>query len=87
MLAFDNLPPKRYVVDEAAKKYDVDIVRLPVKQCMLNAIKLAWAGLKNYVRDKNVNFSFNDVRHLAYQWMISWNEVTAMGYINKTRKI
>jgi hypothetical protein len=28
VLAFDNLPPKRYVVDEAAKKYDVDILPL-----------------------------------------------------------
>ncbi len=28
MLAFDNLPPKRYVVDEVAKKYNVDILRL-----------------------------------------------------------
>jgi hypothetical protein len=54
---------------------------------MLNAIELAWAGLKNYVRDKNVNFSFSGARHLAYQWMISLSRVTAMGYINETRKI
>ncbi len=27
-LAFDNLPTKRYVVDEVAKKYNVDILRL-----------------------------------------------------------
>jgi hypothetical protein len=25
LLAFDNLPPKRYVVDDVAKKYNVDI--------------------------------------------------------------
>ncbi|CAF4085892.1 unnamed protein product [Rotaria sp. Silwood2] len=87
VLAFDNLPPKRYVVDEVAKKYNVHILRLPVKHCMLNAIELAWAGLKNYVRDKNVNFSFNDVRNLAYQWMTSLSATTAMGYINETRKI
>ena len=54
---------------------------------MLNAIELAWAGLKNYVRDKNANFSFSDVRHLAYQWMTSLSRTTAMGYINETRKI
>ncbi|CAF4623805.1 unnamed protein product [Rotaria sp. Silwood2] len=64
-----------------------ETIRLPVKHCMLNAIELAWAGLKNYVRDKNVNFSFNDVRNLAYQWMTSLSATTAMGYINKTRKI
>lgn len=28
MLAFDNLQPKRYVVDDAARKYNVDILRL-----------------------------------------------------------
>ncbi len=54
---------------------------------MLNPIELARASLKNYVLDKNVNFSCSDVRHLAYQWMISLSEVTTMGYINKTLKI
>ena len=33
-----------------------------MKHYMLNAIELAWAGLKNYVRDTNVNFSLSDVR-------------------------
>lgn len=28
MLTFDNLPSKRYVVDEVAKKYNVRILRL-----------------------------------------------------------
>jgi hypothetical protein len=27
VLAFDNLPPKRYVIDETAKNYNVDILR------------------------------------------------------------
>jgi len=54
---------------------------------MLNAIELAWAGLKNYVRERNVNFSLSDVRRLAYQWMTSLNRATATGYINETCKI
>jgi hypothetical protein len=28
VLAFHNLPPKRYVVDDTARKYNVDILRL-----------------------------------------------------------
>lgn len=54
---------------------------------MLNAIELAWAGLKSYVPDKNVNFSFSDMRHLAYQWMTSLSATIAMGYIKETCKI
>jgi hypothetical protein len=54
---------------------------------MLNAIELAWAGLKNHVRDNNVNFSISDVRRLAYEWMVSLNSTTAMGYVNEAHKI
>jgi len=54
---------------------------------MLNATELAWAGLKNYVRDNNVSFSLSDVRHLPYQWMMSLNSTTAMGYVNEARQI
>ncbi len=51
---------------------------------LLNVIELVWAGLKNYVHDKSVNFSFSDVRRLAYQWMTSLNRAAAMEYINET---
>lgn len=54
---------------------------------MLNAAELAWASLKNYVRDNNLKFSLNDVMDLASQWMTSLSRNTAMGYINETRKI
>ncbi len=54
---------------------------------MLNAIELTWAGLKNYVREKNVKFNLGDVQHLAYQQMTPLSRTTAMGYINGTRKI
>ena len=54
---------------------------------MLNPIELGWAGLKNYVRDNNVNFSLRDVGHLAYEWMASLNRSIAMGYIRETHKI
>ena len=104
-LTFENLPPKRYVIDEIVRKYNIDILRsvefllnyfsnsllyfhrLPVKHCMLNPTELGWAGLKNHVRENNVNFSLADVRHLAYQWMVSLKGSTALGYIRETRRI
>ncbi len=59
----------------------------PVKYYMVNPIELARNALKNYVRDKNVNFSLGDVRRLTYLRMISLSRVTAVGYINETCKI
>lgn len=58
-----------------------------MKHFTLNPVELAWVGLKNYVRDHNVNFTLGDVRHLSYQWMMSLGTETAIGYINRTRKI
>jgi len=54
---------------------------------MLNPGEIARTGLKNYVRDKNVNFSLNDVRQLAYQWMTFLSRETAAGYVYQTRKV
>jgi hypothetical protein len=54
---------------------------------MLNPIEIAWAELKNYVRDKNVSFSLKDVRQLAHHWMTSLSRETAAGYVYQTRKV
>ena len=103
-LAFDNLPAKRYVVDEVAAKHNIDILRsvvsirkisrfdlsihsLPVKHCMFNPIELAWAGLKDYVRDNNTGFRLSDVRRLAQQWMTLLDAPTAAAYVDHTRNI
>ncbi|CAF1250886.1 unnamed protein product [Didymodactylos carnosus] len=68
-LAFSNLPPKEFIVDKVANKYDIEIVRIPMKHCVLNPIQLAWAGLKNYVRQQNVRFSLNDIAQLYNEWL------------------
>ncbi|CAF1609520.1 unnamed protein product, partial [Didymodactylos carnosus] len=86
-VAFDNLPSKRYVVDEVAAKNDVQILRLPIKHCMLNPIELAWSGLKNFVRKNNINFRLSDVRHLAMQWISSLTAGDSGAYIDHTLKI
>ncbi len=54
---------------------------------MLNPTELVWAGLKNYVRDKNISNSLSDVQRLAYRWMTSLNRVTVVDYLNETCKI
>jgi hypothetical protein len=51
-----------------------------MKSDMINPIELAWSGLKNYVRDRNVSFNLSDVRHLTYQWMTSLHRLTVVGY-------
>ena len=56
-LAFNNLPAKKYLTDVAATEYQVEIVRLPIKHCILNPIELCWSQLKGYVRRNNTAFA------------------------------
>ncbi|CAF0826258.1 unnamed protein product [Didymodactylos carnosus] len=80
-IAFENVPAKKYLVDEAAQIYNVDIIRLPVKHCSLNSIELGWAGMKAYIRDNNTNFCLPDVERLASEWIAAVDEATAQSYI------
>ncbi|CAF3865788.1 unnamed protein product [Rotaria sp. Silwood1] len=79
-LAFAHLPPKEFLVDKVASKYNIEIVRIPVKHCVLNPIELRWSGLKNYVRRQNVHFSLNDVEQLCNEWLAACTPEHASGY-------
>ena len=64
-----------------------DTCSLPVKHCILNPIELAWASMKAYVRDNNINFRLSDVRNLAQHWMVSVDTTTVAAYIQHIRDI
>jgi hypothetical protein len=68
-LAFNHLPPKRYKTNDAARYHNVEILRLPIKHCILNPIELAWAQLKAYVRSNNTRFRLADVRDLVLEYV------------------
>ncbi|CAF4001303.1 unnamed protein product [Rotaria sordida] len=61
-LVCKNCPRKEYMSDRIAKKYAVEIIRLPKLHCSLNPIELSWNNLKQFVRDQNTTFRQDDVK-------------------------
>ncbi|CAF1242007.1 unnamed protein product [Rotaria sordida] len=68
-LSYAYAPEKKYIVDETAKKFDIEILRLPVRHCILNPIEMCWAELKNSVRNQNTTFQLKDVEKLVWNWL------------------
>ena len=52
------------VIDNIAKKYGHEILRLPPYHCELNAIELIWADEKNYVARENKELILNYAEEL-----------------------
>ena len=51
-----NAPPeKKYCIDELLKEKGHEALRIPPYHCDLNAIELAWAATKRYIKERNVN--------------------------------
>ncbi|CAF1541003.1 unnamed protein product [Didymodactylos carnosus] len=71
---------------EVASTYNVEIIQLPVRHCQLNPIELAWAGLKDYVRDKNTRFRIRDVENLTMEWCVALGPEVAGGYFEKVKE-
>ena len=73
-------------MDETAKEFGIEILRLPVRHCVLSPIELAWAGLKNYIRDNNTNFRLVDIHNLTLEYLAAVDESLARGYFRHTKR-
>jgi hypothetical protein len=85
-LADAYAPKKAFKTDVAAAKFDVDILRLPVRHCVLNPIELAWAEMKTFVRNNNVTFKLKDVSVWAKAWLTACDMQMASSFIEHTIK-
>lgn len=52
---------KSYVIDQLFTDYGHNVLRLPPYHPNLNPIEMVWAQMKQYVAERNVNFSFESV--------------------------
>ena len=59
---------KRYLIDELFNQKGHDVLRLPPYHPDLNPIELVWASMKEYVANKNTNFSFQTVAEYCDQF-------------------
>ncbi|CAF1262526.1 unnamed protein product [Rotaria sordida] len=82
-----NCPPKEYMSDCIAKKYAVEIIRLPKLHCSLNPIELSWNNIKQFVRDQNTTFRQNDVEELIKQFMMAMDDKLASSYFHHVYKV
>jgi hypothetical protein len=85
-IAFSHVPPKRYKTNAAANLFNVELVRLPIKHCVLNPIELAWAQLKAYVRSNNTHFRLTDIRSLSEEYIAALDGETSRRFIEHARK-
>ncbi|CAK1602159.1 unnamed protein product [Parnassius mnemosyne] len=53
-----------YVIDELAKKYGVEVLRLSPYHYELNPIELIWTDVKGHVARNNTTFKFEKVKAL-----------------------
>ncbi|CAF0957803.1 unnamed protein product [Rotaria sordida] len=77
---FTHLPPKEFIVDKVASKYNTEMVKILMKHCVLNPIELGGEGLKNYVRQQNVRFRLDDIEQLCNEWLAACSPEHASAY-------
>ena len=85
-IASANVPPKRYKTNIAANVFNVELVRLPIKHCVLNPIEQAWPQLKTYVRSYNTHFRLSGIRSLSKEYIAGLDDETSRRLIDHARK-
>ena len=60
-------PQPKYVVDEMAKTFGHEVIRLPPYHCELNPIELCWSQVKGYIKKYNTKFTLSAVKDLTYE--------------------
>ncbi|CAF1239344.1 unnamed protein product [Rotaria sp. Silwood1] len=73
-------------MDETAKEFGIEILRLPVRHSVLSPIELAWSDLKNYIRDNNTNFRLADIHNLALEYLAAVDESLATSYFKHIKR-
>ena len=62
-----NKPPIVYMTDVIAGEHGHQVLRTPVRHCILNPIELIWAQVKGYIAEHNTTFKLSDVKELVIQ--------------------
>ena len=60
-------PQPKYVIDELAKAYGHEVIRLPPYHCELNPIELCWSQVKGHIKRYNQKFTLSTVKDLTYE--------------------
>lgn len=70
-LAIANAPPKKFKTNVVAAEFNVQLLRLPIKHCVLNPVELLWAQLKEHIRKNNTTFVSDRNINFCYFLLIS----------------
>ena len=75
------------VVENIAKKYGHEVLRLPPYHCELNAIELIWADEKNFVARENEELTIESVENLFRKKREEINSEVCKNCIKHVRRV
>ncbi|CAF0959388.1 unnamed protein product [Didymodactylos carnosus] len=72
--------------DLCARAFDVKLVKIPVRHCVLNPVEPGWAGLKHYIRENNTRFRLNDIHKFILEYLSAVGPELCQSYFRHARK-